>query len=52
MKVINDLIGYKDKKIVQDTNWFMFSLDSVLLPRFVTINKNVKNGSTLCNLLL
>ncbi len=43
MKVINDLIGYKDKKIVQDTNWFMFSLDSVLLPRFVTINKNVKN---------
>ncbi len=43
MKVINDLIGYKDKKIVQDTEWFKFSLDSVLLPRFVTINKNVKN---------
>lgn len=43
MKVINDLIGYKDKKIVQNTDWFMFSLDSVLLPRFVTINKNTKN---------
>ncbi len=43
MKVINDLIGYKDKKIVQDTDWFMFSLDSILLPRFVTINKNIKN---------
>lgn len=43
MKVINDLIGYKDMKVVQNTDWFSFSLDSVLLPRFVTINKNVKN---------
>lgn len=43
MKVINDLIGYKDKKVIQNTEWFSFSLDSVLLPRFVTINKNVKN---------
>jgi len=43
MKVINDLIGYKDMKVVQNTEWFSFSLDSVLLPRFVTINKDVKN---------
>lgn len=43
MKVINDLIGYKDMKVVQNTDWFSFSLDSVLLPRFVTVNKNVKN---------
>lgn len=43
MKVINDLIGYKNMKVVQNTEWFSFSLDSVLLPRFVTINKNVKN---------
>ena len=43
MKVINDLIGYTDKKIVQETEWFKFSLDSVLLPRFVTLNKNIKN---------
>lgn len=43
MKVINDLIGYKDMKVVQNTEWFSFSLDSVLLPRFVTINKGVKN---------
>jgi tRNA1(Val) A37 N6-methylase TrmN6 len=43
MKVINDLIGYKDMKVVQNTEWFSFSLDSVLLPRFVTINKNTKN---------
>lgn len=43
MKVINDLIGYKNMKVVQNPNWFSFSLDSVLLPRFVTINKDVKN---------
>lgn len=42
MKVINDLIGYKDIKVVQNTEWFSFSLDSVLLPRFVTINKGIK----------
>ena len=43
MKVINDLIGYKGMQVVQNTDWFSFSLDSVLLPRFVTINKNAKN---------
>lgn len=43
MKVINDLIGYKDMKVVQNPEWFSFSLDSVLLPRFVTLNKNIKN---------
>ena len=42
MKVVNDLIGYKGMKVVQNTKWFSFSLDSVLLPRFVTINKNVR----------
>ena len=42
MKVINDLIGYEGMKVVQNTKWFSFSLDSVLLPRFVTINKGVK----------
>lgn len=43
MKVINDLLGYKDLKIVQNSDWFSFSLDSVLLPNFVTINKTVNN---------
>jgi len=43
MKVVNDLIGYKGMKVVQNTDWFSFSLDSVLLPRFVTINKGIKN---------
>lgn len=41
MKAINYLLGYKDKKIVQDSEMFNFSLDSVLLPNFVTLNKNI-----------
>ena len=43
MKVINDLIGYKNLRIIQNSEWFSFSLDSVLLPRFVTINKDTKD---------
>ena len=43
MKVINYLLGYKDMYIMQDNEMFHFSLDSVLLPNFITINKNVKN---------
>lgn len=42
MRVINDLVGYNNLKIVQDTEFFSFSLDSVLLPNFVTINKACK----------
>lgn len=40
MEVINYLLGYKDLNIVQNTEMFNFSLDSVLLPNFITINKN------------
>ena len=43
MKVINDIVGYNNLKIVQDTQMFNFSLDSVLLPRFITLNKKVKS---------
>ena len=42
MKVVNYLLGYKNLKIIQDTDMFNFSLDSVLLPNFVTLNKNTK----------
>ena len=42
MKVINYLLGYKDMYIMQDNEMFHFSLDSVLLPNFITINKNIK----------
>ena len=43
MEKINYLLGYKDLKIYQDTEMFNFSLDSVLLPNFITISKNTKN---------
>lgn len=43
MKVTNYLLGYKDLKIVQDSEMFSFSLDSVLLPNFVTLNKKITN---------
>ena len=41
MKVNNYLLGYKNLRIMQDNEMFNFSLDSVLLPNFVTINKNI-----------
>lgn len=43
MKTINYLLEYKNLSIVQDNEMFNFSLDSVLLPNFVTLNKNIKN---------
>lgn len=41
MKVINDLLGF-NLKIVQDTSYFNFSLDSVLLYNFLNIKSNYK----------
>jgi len=38
MLVRNNLLNYKDKYIFQDTDYFMMSLDSLLLSQFVTIN--------------
>lgn len=43
METINYLLGYKDLKIYQDTEMFNFSLDSVLLPNFVTLNQKIQN---------
>lgn len=43
MEVINDLLGYQDLKIYQNTDMFQFSLDSVMLANFVTINKKINN---------
>lgn len=48
MKVLNDLVGYKNLSIYQNPEWFSFSLDSVLLPNFVTLNKNIKVVMDLC----
>lgn len=43
MKVQNDLLGYEGLKIIQNTEYFSFSLDSVLLPNFVKLPKNCMN---------
>lgn len=37
--VVNDLLNYSNLKIVQNKDYFNFSLDSVLLPNFVHFNK-------------
>lgn len=42
MEQINYLLGYENLKIVQDTQMFNFSLDSVLLPNFASVNKRAK----------
>lgn len=43
MNVINYLLKNPKIHIVQNTQMFNFSLDSILLPNFVTINKTTKN---------
>lgn len=43
MQVINDILGYKNRKIYQDDDCFAFSLDSVMLANFVTIRMRDKN---------
>lgn len=48
METINDLVGYDNLKIYQNDDWFKFSLESVLLPNFVTINPTTKNILDLC----
>ena len=48
MEIENRLLNYKNLKIIQNTDWFAFSLDSVLLANFVTINKNTKKIIDFC----
>ncbi len=40
--VVNDLVGYDNLKIIQNSDYFNFSLESVLLPRFCQVKKNMK----------
>ncbi len=42
MEEINYVLGYDNLKIYQNTEMFKFSLDSVLLANFVTINPSTK----------
>lgn len=41
-EVINDILSIESLKIIQRTDFFNFSLDSVLLSSFLTINRNTK----------
>ena len=42
MEVINELLGYDGLKIIQDPEMFSFSIDSMILGYFATINKKMK----------
>ena len=42
MDVVNDLLNYDNIKIVQNSDWFSFSLDSVLLANFVHVNNKMR----------
>ena len=48
MEKINSLLNINNLKIFQNDNWFKFSLESVLLPNFVTINLRCKKIMDLC----
>lgn len=48
METINDLLEISNLKIYQNDDWFKFSLESVLLPNFVTINLRCKKILDLC----
>lgn len=48
METLNDLVGYSNLKIFQNDEWFKFSLESVLLPNFVTLNLKDKEILDLC----
>lgn len=45
---LNDILGYKNRVIYQDDNFFCFSLDSVLLSNFCSIRKNDNKILDLC----
>ncbi len=48
MEVLHDILGYKNRKIYQDSEYFSFSLDSIMLANFVTIRKRDKKIVDLC----
>ena len=47
-EITNDLMGYEGLKIIQNPDMFNFSLDSVLLASFATINLKTKKIIDLC----
>ena len=47
-EIINDLVYYKNLKIVQNKDYFNFSLDSILLPCFAPISPSTKMILDMC----
>ncbi len=43
MEVLNDILGYENRKIFQDSDCFSFSLDSIMLANFATIRARDKS---------
>lgn len=48
MKVINDLFDYENLKIVQDNDYFKFSIDSILLGEYVNLKNDDNKIIDLC----
>ena len=48
MKRLDDILGYKDLKIYQDSNFFSFSLDSIILANYCNINLRDKKIVDFC----
>lgn len=48
MEVVNNLLDYEKLKIVQNTEWFKFSLDSVLLADFINVKKKDRKIIDFC----
>ena len=40
---INDILGYKNRRIYQDDKFLSFSLDSIILANYSTIRKKDNN---------
>ena len=49
MEILNDILGYQNRKIYQDNNYFSFSLDSVLLANFVSFRMRDKRLLDMCS---
>lgn len=47
-EIINNLVNYNNIKIFQNKEFFNFSLDSILLPNFVKINKSTSKILDIC----
>ena len=48
-EIVNDLLGYEGLKIIQCPEMFNFSIDSMILAHFATINKKTKRIVDLCS---